>query len=447
MGISDVLKDRAKSMTSSFPFTNLGSDNSSNSKRGHLVKTPYEENGQMYVNVRLIAERGKITIVNRVKLKEQNRGIIAPLSEGDPVTVTFPTPEALAKKEADSAVASRSDDHTLKENQALPASFARKMDSNSLIRGDNNVCLGYKQAQQNLAKMRASLQQKDSLVSIRTPKGGKSSSGLALSNDGQLAIFDKSGQNKQEMTAQGITQKAREIDSADSKRSRSNAAYGGLPAQETMMADMVPKSNVFMPTPTHIPHVTRIVMMIGLARAIIGVGKIAKEGLEAVKRLKDQVKQSEDKEEAERREKINQLLDPSVPAGEKAELVQEVMGERTFNSDKERVNQLKKIERWKAMIPVLQNSGQISADDVLILEGMITHEQKELKQRGSTKTKRSQAFDQIASNAGRKAKEMIQRHHETGTLDPFSREKQLDARKFQPKKLTTSDITGANPRK
>lgn len=406
-----------------FPFPNIGKDNQEVKKKGVLVGSPRSVGGNLYVDVRTVTSNGQNVIIRSVRLQDNSQSMIAPLRAGDRVTMTFDSPDSFANRDSTRALASRATADSPNENQAIPASLISKIDQNALLRGNNNVCLGMKKAMNDLNKMRQNLAQKDSLVMIQHPRGGKSSSGLALSQDGELVIYDGSGKNKTEMKKDGMTFKGKEFDTTDSSRARSFSMYGGLPGQASTLTDYIPKGNVFTPHVTHIPHVTKIVLMIGLARAMIAVGKIAKEGLQEMRQLRNTLKQAEEAEKAQRLLSLQQVLDQSLSPGERAAALSSVLGEKTFKNDKERLAALKNIERMKALIPVIAGDGQISPQDEELLKAMISHEQKELKKAGSTKSARSKAFDQIAGQAGERAKGIVQKHVEQGAFDPFSREK------------------------
>jgi hypothetical protein len=368
------------------PISLLGSSAGSEVRRTGTLRTdPYFINGILYVDVLTTNAKGQPLIVKEVKLQEQRRGIIAPIQAGTKVEIRFATQDAYQREDGTLCIASTAELSPQTSNQAIPANLLTKIDGKSLLKGANNVCLGMKQAFKDLKDRAAKLHEKDSLIVFQHPVGDRSS-GVAISNakDGVLSIFDRTGKNKTNIHDGGMDINVKDLDTKDSTRTRSHALFGGLPSQETFVADFVPKSNIFTPTPTHIPHITKIVTIIGMARAVITVGKIASEGLKEIRRLKAELDAV-----------------PDYP-------------ERSYYSDKDRVKKLNQTKRMSALTPLLQEQGIISERSASDLNQLIKFEQSELNKRGSTKEPRNRAFERIAQESGKRAKDMIDSYTKEG---------------------------------
>jgi len=363
-----ILKDAA----TKFPFSNIGKTGEHTGKTGRLIGSPYEVGGVLYVDVRTTTAQGESINLTRVKVQQSKNGIIEPLPANKQVTIYIPSEEALVKQETSSMYIYPSADIPNYQNQALPASVINKIDPNSLKKSNNGVCISLRQAQNELELRKRQLYQRDGLVMIQHPNS-ISSPGIVIdpSGKGSMTQYNKNG-DKQEFSDQGLQVNAKSFDTTTSTLNRSNLAYGGLPGTEfTQVRDLIPTSNIFTPTLSHIPAISKIMFLIGTVRMIINVAKIAKEGLQEVRRLQNEIRNL-----------------PEAPE------------EKTLKDSTE-LSKLKQKQKLMALAEALELAGDNNrASEIRSqLDAINKAEAQEAQLRQQKRDNRQKAFDSIVSDA------------------------------------------------
>lgn len=397
------------------PASNLGNSSNEIRKRGSLAANPYRINGVLYADVLIQTERGTPQIVKGVQIEDQNTGIVVPLSTGKSMDLVWPDTMSYTRFDPAVARALPSTETPLYENQAIPASILSKLDKNAFLKAENGVCLQMNEAARNLQELARKIHERDGMVVIQAP-GVPKSGGIVIDNDqqGSITQFDHSG-NKVAIQRGQFQQDVNAVNSKGSDRGRNHPQFGGLPAQETFVADYVTKSNIMMPTPTHIPWVSEIVFLFGMIRMLLAVGKIAKKGL---RDLKDINRAIDTIGEKERLEALSHLISgQELTDGD----LKFLLGERAHYTDRSKLNLLKNTERIKALLPVLQDTGVLKGTEVENLSRLVNIEQSELRNSSSANSQRNAAFDKIANDANRRAKQAVQDYSKQGTSLDYSR--------------------------
>lgn len=361
-----------KSGSEKFPFSNLGKTGEHAGKTGRLIGGPYEVGGILYVDVRTTSAQGESITLNRVKVQQNKSGMIEPLTANKAVNIYIPSEEALLKQDTSAMYISPSVDAPNYQNQAIPASVINKIDPESLKKSNNGVCLSMRQAQNELELRKRQLYQRDGLVMIQHPNS-IASPGIVIDPNGKgsMTQFNKNG-DKQEFSDQGLQVNAKSFDTTTSTLNRSNLAYGGLPGSEfTQVRDLIPTSNIFTPTLSHIPALSKIMFLIGTVRMIINVAKIAKEGLQELRRLQNEIRNL-----------------PEAPE------------EKTLKDSKE-IGKIKQKQKLIALAEYLEKSGDTDrANEIKSQLDAINKaeaQERELKQK--KRDNRQKAFDSIVADS------------------------------------------------
>jgi len=397
------------------PGSQVGQQSAPISKRGTLAGSPYRVNDVLFADIQIQSSKGTPEIIKGVQLEDQNTGIVTPLSSGRQMEAVWPNADAFQRGDNSGLRIKAGPSTPSFQNLAVPANLLGKVDKNALLKGLNGVCLAMNDEKRKLEELSKSLTQREGMVIIQQPFTTKSS-GMAIdqSQTGSITQFDKAG-NVVAIERGQLQTQVNSVNTRGADRGRNHPTFGGLPAQETFVADAVPKSNVFTPIPTHIPWVTEIVYLFGIVRMLFAVTKITKQGLKDLRDLQRAINSVGEKEKVEAITKLvngQELTDQDL---------QTLIGEQAQYTDKDRLNKLKKTERIKALLPVLQDVGVINGTEAGNLQRLVSVEEAELKKKGASLTARNKAFDQIATEAGMKAKAAVENYTKQGTPLDYSR--------------------------
>ncbi len=361
-----------KSGANKFPFSNIGKTGEHTGKTGKLIGSPYEVNGILYADVITSTATGEKITLSKVKIQQQKNGIIEPLYANKSVNIYIPSEDTLIKQEVSSMYIYSAVEAPNFENQAIPASVINKIDPDSLKKSNNGVCVSLREAQNELELRKRQLYQRDGLVMVQHPNS-ISSPGIVIDPNGKgsMTQFNKNG-DKSEFNEQGYQINAKSVDTTTSTLNRSNLAYMGLPGTKyTQVRDFIPTSNIFTPTLSHIPAVTKIMFMIGTVRMIINVAKIAKEGLQELRRLQNEIRNL-----------------PEAP-------------EEVTKKDSTEISKLKQKQKLMALAEALELSGDTNRSTEIRsqLEAIEKVEAQEAKYKQQKIDNRQKAFDSIVADS------------------------------------------------
>jgi hypothetical protein len=363
----------------------MNNDINSVVKRGKLLNDPIEINGKLYGDATTTTSRGTPLIVSSVLITTSSRGTIAPIKMGDLVDITFENQRAWETGNPTHMVPASIAAPTT--NQAIPANVVNRIDPSDLLKGDNNICLGLKKDMLDLKKMKTYIPSNKQLYVLQHPRN-VDSGGIAIVDDAKSGVvqFDKHG-NTTEVTQEGYIIKVRAIDTKDSERSRNMGPFGGMTGQETFIADYVPKSNILMPVPTHVPFLAKLMFTIGMVRALANAGRLAGNGLKELRKMRGQLAQVRRASEA---------------------------NEITYKTDRERINKAEELNRIKTAVAIMQKHGKISPEEANTIKSYIDHQAAELHERGSTKKSRNDEFKKIVERAISQVPEIKEMHQNPG---------------------------------
>lgn len=226
-------------------------------------------------------QTGEIVHLEGVRVRQTPGTLVGGISEGRRVSIKCPSYAAFKNRRTGVMEAYPSADRPVVQNQALPTPVRHRDCIDSFTNSPSPVCRQFRAMEEQARRHMGMVFDRDDLSILQGSANGRSPGVLVHQSNGQVMMFDNSGQQHISMDGERVSMVASEIEMGQARIGKNAPGYP-IPMEENRLNHYVPQGTILQPQPSIIPNITRALATINMFMDFIDLYKCCKQAVDVM---------------------------------------------------------------------------------------------------------------------------------------------------------------------
>lgn len=198
--------------------------------------------------------------------------------------VQCPSYDAFKRRDATGMIATPVKSNQVVQNQSLPQAVKVKDTIDNFSDSPGTVCKAYNENIEAAQRHLGLTHTRDDIQILQGKENGRSPGVVVNQRQGHVSLFGIDGkQNINVSQGSGVEMKTSSINTGSASQESTTMQYGGMPQMNNPVNTVIPQGTVVSPQPQTVPHVLKILTMVGTIVDMIDLVNACKDAVAVIR--------------------------------------------------------------------------------------------------------------------------------------------------------------------